>query len=65
MSESQTNKLRTDLALVDGNMNVMNDMLNELTTQPHTAHHDSDIELLNVSPSSVDIKLKETIFSVP
>ncbi|KAJ8715985.1 hypothetical protein PYW08_013270 [Mythimna loreyi] len=47
LSESQTNKLRTDLALVDGNMNVMNDMLNELTTQSHTAHHESDIELLN------------------
>lgn len=49
LSESQTNKLRADLAVVDGNMTVMNDMLNELTTQPHTAHHDSDIELLNVS----------------
>ncbi|XP_075978726.1 target of Myb1 membrane trafficking protein isoform X2 [Anticarsia gemmatalis] len=47
LSESQTNKLRADLAVVDGNMTVMNDMLNELTTQPHTAHHDSDIELLN------------------
>ncbi|XP_022829941.1 TOM1-like protein 2 isoform X2 [Spodoptera litura] len=47
LSESQTNKLRADLAVVEGNMNVMNDMLNELTTQPHTAHHDSDIELLN------------------
>ncbi|XP_050549241.1 target of Myb protein 1 isoform X1 [Spodoptera frugiperda] len=48
LSESQTNKLRADLAVVEGNMNVMNDMLNELTTQPHAAHHDSDIELLNV-----------------
>ncbi|CAB3220566.1 unnamed protein product [Arctia plantaginis] len=47
LSESQTNKLRADLSVVDGNMTVMNDMLNELTTQPHTAHHDSDIELLN------------------
>lgn len=47
LSESQTNKLRADLAVVEGNMNVMNDMLNELTTQPHAAHHDSDIELLN------------------
>lgn len=47
LSESQTNKLRADLAVVDGNMTVMNDMLNELTTQPHTTHHDTDIELLN------------------
>ena len=57
LSESQTNKLRADLALVDGNMNVMNDMLNELTTQPHTAHHDSDIELLNVSNSGLILNL--------
>ncbi|CAG4946991.1 unnamed protein product, partial [Parnassius apollo] len=47
LSESQTTKLRADLSVVEGNMSVMNDMLNELTTQPHTQHHDSDIELLN------------------
>ncbi|CAK1586010.1 unnamed protein product [Parnassius mnemosyne] len=47
LSESQTTKLRADLSVVEGNMSVMNDMLNELTTQPHTEHHDSDIELLN------------------
>lgn len=49
MSESQTNKLRADLGVVEGNMAVMNDMLNELTTQPPASHHPSDIELLNVS----------------
>ncbi|KAM3966165.1 LOW QUALITY PROTEIN: TOM1-like protein 2 [Aphomia sociella] len=47
LSESQISKLRADLAVVEGNMTVMNDMLNELTTQPHTQHHQSDIELLN------------------
>ncbi|CAH2039452.1 unnamed protein product, partial [Iphiclides podalirius] len=47
LSDSQTSKLRADLSVVEGNMTVMNDMLNELTTQPHTQHHDSDIELLN------------------
>ncbi|XP_059054036.1 TOM1-like protein 2 [Achroia grisella] len=47
LSESQISKLRADLAVVEGNMSVMNDMLNELTTQPHTNHHQSDIELLN------------------
>lgn len=49
LSESQINKLRADLSVVEGNMAVMSDMLNELTAQPHSAHHDSDIELLNVS----------------
>ncbi|XP_063827920.1 TOM1-like protein 2 [Ostrinia nubilalis] len=47
LSESQTNKLRADLGVVEGNMAVMNDMLNELTSQPPAAHHPSDIELLN------------------
>ncbi|KAL0822362.1 hypothetical protein ABMA28_004456 [Loxostege sticticalis] len=47
LSESQTNKLRADLGVVEGNMAVMNDMLNELTTQPPASHHPSDIELLN------------------
>lgn len=47
LSESQTAKLRADLSVVEGNMSVMNDMLNELTTQPPASHHDTDIELLN------------------
>ncbi|KOB75636.1 TOM1-like protein 2, partial [Operophtera brumata] len=52
LSESQSSKLRADLSVVEGNMAVMSDMLNELTAQPHAAHHHSDIELLNVSQSS-------------
>lgn len=55
LSESQTNKLRADLGVVEGNLTVMNDMLNELTAQPPTAHHDSDIELLNVSVSHFSV----------
>ncbi|XP_034831121.1 TOM1-like protein 2 isoform X1 [Maniola hyperantus] len=47
LSDSQTSKLRADLSVVEGNMSVMNDMLNELTAQPYTQHHDTDIELLN------------------
>ncbi|XP_072947185.1 TOM1-like protein 2 isoform X2 [Epargyreus clarus] len=47
LTESQTSKLRADLSVVEGNMAVMNDMLNELTAQPPAQHHDSDIELLN------------------
>ncbi|XP_050675197.1 TOM1-like protein 2 isoform X2 [Leptidea sinapis] len=47
LSESQIAKLRADLAVVDGNIGVMNDMLNELTAQPYNQHHDSDIQLLN------------------
>ncbi|XP_060802652.1 TOM1-like protein 2 [Amyelois transitella] len=47
LSESQTSKLRADLGVVEGNMSVMNDMLNELTAQPPAQHHQSDIELLN------------------
>ncbi|XP_030019966.1 target of Myb protein 1 isoform X3 [Manduca sexta] len=47
LSESQTNKLRADLGVVEGNMSVMNDMLNELTAQAPHAHHHADIELLN------------------
>ncbi|XP_045495733.1 target of Myb protein 1 isoform X1 [Colias croceus] len=47
LSESQTAKLRADLAVVEGNMSVMSDMLNELTAQPYTQHHDSDIQLLD------------------
>ncbi|XP_028029136.1 TOM1-like protein 2 [Bombyx mandarina] len=47
LSDSQTNKLRADLAVVEGNMAVMNDMLNELTARPQATRHDSDVELLN------------------
>lgn len=47
LSPCQTNKLRGDLSVVEGNMTVMNDMLNEMTAQPPEAHHESDIELLN------------------
>ncbi|KAI8432214.1 hypothetical protein MSG28_004665 [Choristoneura fumiferana] len=47
LSESQTAKLRGDLAVVEGNMAVMSDMLNELTAQPPAATHQSDIDLLN------------------
>ncbi|CAK1544956.1 unnamed protein product [Leptosia nina] len=47
LSESQTSKLRADLAVVEGNMNVMTDMLNEFTAQPYTQHHESDIQLLD------------------
>ncbi|XP_047516668.1 TOM1-like protein 2 isoform X1 [Pieris napi] len=47
LSESQTSKLRADLSVVEGNMTVMNDMLNELTAQPFTQHHESDIQLLD------------------
>ncbi|XP_068618488.1 TOM1-like protein 2 isoform X2 [Battus philenor] len=53
LSESQTSKLRADLSVVEGNMSVMNDMLNELTAQtqtdpaPQDQFHDSDIALLN------------------
>ncbi|XP_045525905.1 TOM1-like protein 2 isoform X2 [Pieris brassicae] len=47
LSESQTSKLRADLSVVEGNMTVMNDMLNELTAQPYTQHHESDIQLLD------------------
>ncbi|XP_049874235.1 TOM1-like protein 2 isoform X1 [Pectinophora gossypiella] len=47
LSDSQTSKLRADLSVVEGNMTVMNDMLTELTSQPHAQHHASDIDLLN------------------
>ncbi|XP_026316691.1 TOM1-like protein 2 isoform X2 [Hyposmocoma kahamanoa] len=47
LSDSQTNKLRADLAVVEGNMTVMSDMLAELTQQPPHQHHQSDIDLLN------------------
>ncbi|XP_041987236.1 TOM1-like protein 2 [Aricia agestis] len=53
LSDSQTSKLRADLSVVEGNMTVMNDMLNELTTQPYDQHHDSDIELLNELASTL------------
>ncbi|CAG9793988.1 unnamed protein product [Diatraea saccharalis] len=47
LSESQSSKLRADLAVVEGNMTVMADMLAELSTQPPAQHHASDIDLLN------------------
>ncbi|XP_063363254.1 TOM1-like protein 2 [Cydia amplana] len=47
LSDSQTAKLRGDLAVVEANMAVMSDMLNELTAQPPAATHQSDIDLLN------------------
>ncbi|XP_026738256.1 TOM1-like protein 2 isoform X2 [Trichoplusia ni] len=47
LTESQNKKLRQDLTVVESNITVMNEMLNELTMQPHAAHHESDIKLLD------------------
>lgn len=47
LSQNQVSKLRGDLATVEGNMSVMADMLNELTTTNNQPPHASDLELLN------------------
>ncbi|XP_048487572.1 target of Myb protein 1 isoform X1 [Plutella xylostella] len=46
LTPQQTSKLFADLAVVEGNMAVMADMLNELTAAP-PPHHPQDLKLLD------------------
>ncbi|CAH0584432.1 unnamed protein product [Chrysodeixis includens] len=64
LTDSQNKKLRQDLTVVESNISVMNEMLNELTTQPHAAHHESDIKLLDVTLRSMQTRMVELISRV-
>ncbi|XP_077291190.1 TOM1-like protein 2 isoform X2 [Arctopsyche grandis] len=47
LSSNQISKLQSDLNVVQGNMTVMAEMLNEMTSIKHNQHHTSDLDLLN------------------